>query len=295
MLTEFSNQLADIAATASASVVQVQGHRRPASGVVYAPGLVLTTGRAVGRSERPRVRLHDGQVLEGDIAGWDSATRLAVIRIAESAAPAIASATAPARVGQLALALARSWSNNITASIGIVSVVGGPLPTGHRRAIEQVIRTTAPMHDGFSGGAFVDTDGRLVGVTTAAAIRGLGVVIPAHIALASAAQTVQQGSRKRGYLGIAAQPVSVTTTQREAAGGVDEALLVVAVRDESPAAAAGLLVGDVILSLDGQPLASPDQLLDLLVGDRVGRAVTLRLLRGGGPLDVAVTIAERAR
>jgi S1-C subfamily serine protease len=150
------------------------------------------------------------------------------------------------------------------------------------------------MHDGFAGGAFLDTEGRLLGITTAAAIRGLGVVIPAHIALASATETVRQGSRKRGYLGIAAQPVSVTTTQKDAAGGVDEALLVVAVRNESPAAAAGLLVGDVIVSLDGQALASPDQLLDLLVGDRVGRAVTLRLLRGGVPLDVAVTVAERA-
>ena len=292
MLNEFSNQLADIVEGASPSLVQVQGHRRPASGVVYAPGLVLTTARTVGRAERPRVRTHDGSVFESEIAGWDPTTRLAVLRVAGATLPHLAPASAPARVGQVVVALARSWSNNITASAGIVSVIGGPLPTGHRRAIEQVIRTSAPMHEGFAGGALLDTNGHLLGIATAVAIRGLGVVIPSGIALAAAAGIVEHGTRKRGYLGIAAQPVSVTSRQRDAAG-VDEALLVVAVRDGSPAAGAGLLVGDVVISLDGQPLASPDDLLDLLAGDRVGRDVALRLLRGGTPLDVNITIAER--
>ena len=292
MLTEFSNQLADVVDGASPSIVQVQGSRRPASGVIFAPGLVLTTARTVGRAERPRVRAHDGTVLEGEIGGWDPTTRLAVVRVADASLPPLAAAPAPARVGHVALALARSWSNNLTASAGIVSVIGGPLPTGHRRAIEQVIRTTAPMHEGFAGGAFLDTSGQLLGIATAAAIRGLGVVIPSSIALAAASEIAQHGTRKRGYLGIAAQPVSVTDRQREA-GGVDEALLVVAVRAGSPAAASGLLVGDVVISLDGQPLASPEDLLDLLAGDRARRPVTLRLLRGGTPLDVSVTIAER--
>src|SRR5438876_3939015 len=103
----------------------------------------------------------------------------------------MALATTDARVGHLALAVARSWSNALTASAGIVSVIGGPLPTGRRRAIDEVIRTTAPMHDGFAGGAFVDTTGGLVGVTTASAIRGLGVVIPAAIAWQTAATVVQ--------------------------------------------------------------------------------------------------------
>jgi S1-C subfamily serine protease len=174
-----------------------------------------------------------------------------------------------------------------------VSVIGGPLATSHRRSIERVIRTSAPMHEGFAGGAFLSPDGGLVGVTTAASIRGLGVVIPADIAWASAQAALEGGTRKRGYVGIAAQTVGVTPVQRTAAGS-DEALLVVAVKDDSPAAAAGLLVGDLLLSLDGHALASSDELLDLLTGDRVGRAVPLRVLRGGTPLDVAITIAERS-
>src|SRR5262249_56836531 len=103
---------------------------------------------------------------------------LGVVRAGGLAAPPAAVAQAPARVGHLALAVARSWSNSLTASAGIVSVIGGPLPTGRGRAIDEVIRTTAPMHDGFAGGAFLDTSGGPVGLATAAAIRRLRLVRP---------------------------------------------------------------------------------------------------------------------
>ena len=290
MLTEFSNQIADVVARVAPSVVQVQGSGRPASGLVHSPGVVVTTARAVGRDEHPRVRLANGEVLDAELVGWDPATRLAVLKVAGADTPAPAPATA--RVGDVAIALARSWSNAITATGGLVSVIGGPLQTGRRRAIEQVIRTSAPMHEGFAGGALVSADGGLLGVTTAAAIRGLGVVIPAAIAWAAAADVLQGATLKRGYLGIAAQPVRVPEKQR-AVAGTESALLVVGVKDGTPADAAGLLVGDVLLALEDHSLTSPEELLDLLVGDRVGRAVNVRVLRGGVPIDVPVTVGER--
>jgi S1-C subfamily serine protease len=192
----------------------------------------------------------------------------------------------------MAIALARSWSNAITATAGLVSVIGGPLRTGRRRAIEQVIRTSAPMHEGFAGGALLGTDGRLLGVTTAASIRGFGVVIPAGLAWSTAAEVLRRGTLKRGYLGIAAQPARVSERQKGAAG-VDRALLVVDVKPGTPADEAGLLVGDLLLSVDGRMLSSPDELFDLLVGDRVGKSVGARVLRGGVVTDLAVTAAER--
>jgi len=292
LLSNFSNQLADAVAAASPSVVQVQGRRRPASGLVYADGVVLTTVRALGREDGLHVRRHDGQAFDAELAGWDPTTSLAVLRVAGLGTAAIAPTTSPARVGHLALAVARSWSNAVTASAGIVSVIGGPLPTGRRRAIDQVIRTTAPMHDGFAGGAFLDTAGGLVGIATAAAIRGLGVVIPASIAWKTAATLLEHGQLKRGYLGIAGQPVTLPENQK-GADGRDEALLVVGVTAGSPAASAGILVGDVLLDFDGQPIESPEDLLDLLVGDRVGRQVTLRALRGGAVTGLKVTVGER--
>ena len=291
MLTEFSNQLADAAAAAAPSVVQVQGRRRAASGVVYAPGVIVTTVRALGREDGLRVRGSEGDAIDAELAAWDPTTGLALLKAPALVAPPIKAANEPARVGHVALALARSWSNSLTASAGIVSVIGGPLPTGRRRAIDQVIRTTAPMHDGFAGGAFVDTTGALVGVTTASTIRGLGVVIPTAIAWKAAQSLLEHGRMKRGYIGIAGQPVRLPDNQR--AEGRTEALLVSGVIDDGPAAAAGVLVGDVILALDNQPIASPEDLLDLLAGDRVGKAAKLRIVRGTTPQELTVTVGER--
>jgi S1-C subfamily serine protease len=292
LLTTFSNQLADAVDRAAPSVVQVQGRRRPATGLVYADGVVLTTARALGREDGLHVRRHDGTTLDAELAGWDPTTSLAVLRVAGLAAPAIAPSPAAPRVGHLAIAVARSWSNAVTASVGVVSVIGGPLPTGPRRAIDQVIRTTAPMHDGFAGGAFLDTSGALVGIATAAAIRGLGVVIPSSIAWKTAATLLEHGGLKRGYLGLAGQPVTLGDEQRRAIDR-EEGLLVVGVTANSPAAAARLLVGDILLDFDGHPVDSPEDLLDLLLGDRVGRQVPLRALRGGQVVDLSVTVGER--
>jgi len=292
MLTQLSNQMADAVASAAPSVVQVHGRRRPASGLVYADGIVVTTMRAVGREDGLRVRTHAGDVLEASLAGWDPATSLAVLRVPGLTAAPLTVSSVPARVGHLALAVARSWSNAVTASAGVIAVIGGPLPTGRRRAIDQVIRTTAPMHDGFSGGAFLDTEGALIGLTTAAAIRGLGVVIPAEIVWKTVAHVLEHGGSARGYLGIVGQPVRLPEGQAGTAGS-EAALLVANVAPDGPAAKAGVLVGDVVLALDGTPVAAPEDLLDLLTGSRVGHTATLRLLRGGSPAEVTVTIGER--
>jgi S1-C subfamily serine protease len=291
-LSLFSNQLADIVAAAAPSVVQVQGRRRPASGLVYAEDIVLTTARALGREDGIRVRRADGTALDAELAGWDPTTGLAALRVPGLGAKPFTPSATPARVGNLAVAVARSWSNAVTASAGLVSVIGGPLPTGRRRAIDEVIRTSAPMHDGFAGGAFLDTEGALIGVATAAAIRGLGVVIPSAIAWKTAGTVIAHGRLKRGYLGIAGQPVALPANQR---GGDEreEALLVVGVTSGSPAATAGVLVGDLLLDFDGHAIGSPEDLLDLLVGDRVGREVRLRVMRGGVASDLTVTVGER--
>jgi serine protease DegQ len=292
LLTTFSNTLADTVATAAPAVVQVQGRRRPVSGLVYADDIVVTMARALGREDGVRVRRHDGHTLDAEVAGWDPTTGLAVLRVSGLETGSLTPAAAPARVGHIGLAIARSWSNAVTASTGIVSVIGGPLATGRRRAIDHVLRTTAPMHDGFAGGAFVDTTGALLGVATAAAIRGLGVVIPASIAWQTAAGILEHGGLKRGYLGISGQTARLAAHQRDTIGR-DEALVVVGVPAGSPAAAAGVLVGDVLFELDGHTIGSPEHLLDLLTGQRVGRQAALRLLRGGTVVELGVTIGER--
>jgi S1-C subfamily serine protease len=292
MLNELSNEIAAIVAAAAPSVVQVAGRRRPASGLVYADGVVVTTMRAVGSENDLHVRRHDGTVLDAELGGWDPATGLAVLKVAGLDAAPMRPAGAPARVGHLGVALARSWSNAVTASAGLVSVIGGPLPTGRRRSIDEIIRTTAPMHQGFAGGAFLDAAGGLIGVATAVAIRGLHVVIPTAIAWRAAASALERGSSRRGYLGIAGQPVSLPPHQATAEGGA-RGLLVAAVTSGSPAAAAGMLVGDVLLAFGGQAVTDAEDLLERLRDDAIGAPVMLRVLRGGVVTDLEVRVGER--
>jgi len=345
MLTDTSSQLADVVDAAAPSVVQVRAGGRASSGIVYDTGLVLTTGRAIGRDEHPEIRDSDGRAFAADLAGWDPASRLVLLKVPELTAPALpgplrgsrptgdasggsrptgnasggsgptgnaSGGNRPAgdtprgsdladaepardalpRVGSLAIAIGRSISNNVTATVGMVSIIGGPLPTGPRRQLDQVIRISAPVHSGFAGGAVVGADGSLIGIATAVSIRGLTVVIPTAIAREAAKTMVERGSARRGYLGIAAQPVRVPERQR-AGRAESSALLVVGVKDGSPAADAGLLVGDILVALDGVPLTSPEELVDLLVGDRVGRALTLQLIRGSSPQSAQINPAER--
>jgi S1-C subfamily serine protease len=292
LLASYSDAIADVVASVAPSVVQVHGRRRPVTGLVYDTDVVITNARALGREDHLRVRAHDGRRIDAELAGWDPSTSLAVIRAPElGLSPAGRSELAP-RVGHVALALARSWSNAVTASAGIIAVIGGPLRTGRHRSVEQVIRTTIPMHEGFAGGPVIDAGGRVIGISSGAAIRGLEVAIPAAIAWATAAEILKQGHPARGFLGIAGQAVQLAENRR---GGTsqEQGLLVVGVTPDSPADAAGVLVGDVLLQFDGHPIHAAEDLLDLLTGDRVGRAVPATLLRGGVPLDITLTVGTR--
>lgn len=288
-LATLSNELADLAAAGAASVVQVLGAKRPASGVVHGADTIVTTARAIGREEGLRVRVAGADATEAELAGWDPATGIAVLRTPSAInvqGPSIAE-TEP-RPGQIVLALARSWSNAVTASAGIVAVVGGPL-----RTISRVIRVTAPMHEGFAGGALYDTSGRLTGLATATAIRGFGVAIPASIVWASATKVLTEGTPRRGFVGLSLQSVQLPPAQRPE--GRERALLVLGITPGSPAEAAGLIIGDVLVDFDGQPTESPDDLLDLLTQNRVGRTVVARTLRGGALREVQIGVVERTR
>lgn len=290
-LASLSNELADLSAAGAPSVVQVLGARRPASGVIHGADTIITTARALGREDGLRVRVNDSEPIDADLAGWDPATGIAVLRThaaLEVAPPTIAESEP--RVGQIVIALARSWSNSLTASAGIVAVVGGPLRTGRRREISRVIRVTAPMHDGFAGGALIDASGRLTGITTAAVIRGFGVAIPASIAWAAAHQVLTVGT-SRGFVGVAVQPVHLSGAQRTSEQ--ERGLLVMAVTPGSPAEAAGVIVGDVLLQFAGKPTQSAEDLLDRLTGNLIGQKVQIRTLHGGLPREVEVAVANR--
>lgn len=292
-LAALSNELADLSAKNASSIVQVLGARRPVSGVVHDEDTIVTNARALGREDGLRVRVNDADPIDADLAGWDPATGLAVLRTRAKltiAAPSVAQSEP--RVGQIVLALGRSWSHALTASAGIVAIVGGPLRTGRRREIPRVIRVTAPMHEGFAGGGVFDAAGQLTGIATAAVIRGFGVAIPAAIAWTTAAQVLTTGG-SRGFVGVAVQPVHLPAAQRTE--GRERGLLVVGVTSGGPAEAAGIIVGDLMLDFNGTPVQSAEELLDRLTGDQVGQRVHVRTLHGGVVRDVDILVASRPR
>jgi S1-C subfamily serine protease len=291
-LSSLNEVLAGAIDRAAPAVVQVQGHRRPAAGVVFAPDLILAPVAALD-NDVATIRVAGGVTREGAVLGRAFSLGLAVARVSGLGIAPLEVAAEP-RVGHLAIAVGRTWSGGVMAAVTNVAVVGGPLRTGRASQLERVIRIAQPPHGALTGGALIDGTGRALGVVTRTAIRDTTVVIPGAIAWAIGEQIVAEGGPAQGYLGIASSPVRLPAGQR---GGRQQSdgLLVTGVVDGSPAAVAGVLVGDVILAFDGKIVAEPEALVTLLRGDRIGRPVALSVSRGGELREIAVTVGERRR
>jgi S1-C subfamily serine protease len=266
----------------------------PASGVVYGPDLVLTADHVVEREDDISITLPDGTALPAAIAGRDPSSDLALLRLDKSVATMAEKASTPARVGQLVLALGRPGSDGIQASLGVVSAIGGPVRTGRGGLLEQYLRTDAIPYPGFSGGPLVDASGRVAAINTSGLARGASLAIPAALAWGLADTLASHGHIRRGYLGVRSQPVTIPAAQQSSLGREQgSGLLLVGVESGSPAEAGGLLVGDIIVGIAGQPVSDPDELVASLAGPVVGVATPVEVLRGGRPETIAVTIGER--
>jgi S1-C subfamily serine protease len=288
-LQDLSNQLTAAVDRTAASVVQVAGHRRPAAGVVFAPDHIVVPARALG-DDSVVVRLPGGNTVEGQVLGHAMGMGIGVVRVPQLAVPPAEAGPEP-RVGALVIAVGRTWSGAVMAAVTSVAVVGGPLRTGRATQIDRVIRIGQPPHGALSGGALADGDGKVVGLITGSAIRGTTVVIPTTLAVDAAHHIIKRGGTRQGYLGVSTMPVALPARQR--GDGHDAGLLITSVAPESPADAAGLFVGDVIMSFRDTRVQDPETLLTLLRGDHIGHAVTLSVLRGVQRHDVAVFVGER--
>jgi serine protease DegQ len=293
LLNTLSKELADTVERAGAAVVTVHDRRhRPASGTVCATDLVLMADHSLEQEEDLAVRTSDGRTLPAAFAGRDPSTDLALLRVAGLSIDAPAIASEPTRIGSLVIALGRSWGGGLTASAGMVSAIGGPFRRGRGPEIERVIRADVSVRPGYSGGPLIDAAGSVVGIATAGLMRGVPMAVPADIAWRVAAQLGAHGRIRRGYLGIGTQPVRIPALQR-AGRAQDQGLVVLAVSDESPAARGGLLVGDIVVGFDGQPIGDPDELLVLLNGARIEKPVIVEVLRGGVLRTLNVTVGEQ--
>lgn len=293
-LAALSSGMADAVENVATAVVRVNGRRRRSgSGVVFAQNMVLTASHVLEREEDLSVETADGRTLSARFAGRDHSTDLAVLNVGGLDIDPATPAEGDARVGQISLAVgSHSRGEGPRATLGVVSAVGGPVRSRRGPRVERYIQTDATPYPGFSGGPLIDARGDVLGILVSGWGRGAAFAIPADIAWRTAGTLSERGSVKRGYLGILSQPVrlpngqSLGLTQR---GG----LLVVGVEDGSPADRGGLIVGDILATLDGQPIEDTEDLLVLLAGDRVGRSVPVKLVRGGELTEVEITVGER--
>jgi S1-C subfamily serine protease len=295
ILVELSDALADAAELAGKSTVLVDARRRmPASGILFAPELVLTAEHVVEKDEDITVAFADGTDASAEVAGRDAGSDLAVLKLKRPAGTVAEITKTPGRLGQIALALARPSRQGIEASLGTVSAIGGPVQTRRGGMLERYYRTDSISYPGFSGGPLVAADGTILGLNTSGLSNGAGITIPADIAWNIADILSKHGQIKRGYLGIRSQTVDIPTSSQDALKRMQTTgLLVVSVEKNSPASKGGLIVGDILVAVAGNPILHHDELFVRLNGDVVGKATPVEILRGGQPQTVNIVIGQR--
>jgi S1-C subfamily serine protease len=300
-LSSLSDQLADAVQLASRSIVTVAARpRQPATGILWREGqetVVLTVDHVIESEDDITVLLPNGQQLKAQLAGRDTSTDIAVLRLPDGA---ISADVAPAeqgeslRVGHLVLAVGRPDSEGPRVSFGAVSFIDGPQRTWQGGELEGIIYADVTLYPGFSGGPLIDLGGRVVGMSSSHLTRQQNNAIPLVTLRRVASTLLTHGRVRRGYLGIGAQPVPLSSSLAQKAGASqDTALLLVTVEEGSPAEHAGLLIGDILVTLGGQSVTDVESLRKQLGATPLDQPVQAKVLRGGEPRDVAVTLADR--
>ena len=295
VLSNLSDGLAEAVETAGRGIVRVEGRKRlPASGVVWsADGAIVTAHHVVEQDTEISVGLHDGRVVPAILVGRDPTTDLAVLRAQVGGlTPPTWAEPEGVRVGHLALAIGRPGQDT-RATLGIVSALGPGWHTPAGGRLDHYLQTDIVMYPGFSGGPLVNARGRFLGVNTSALARGVSVAIPAPTLRRVVESLLSHGRIRRGYLGVGSQPVRLSSNLAQQLNQ-ETGLLLVSVASGSPAEEHGLLMGDAIVSLEGQAVRHADDLLALLGDDRIGKAASVRIVRGGQVQEISVTVGEHS-
>ncbi|HEV2529522.1 MAG TPA: trypsin-like peptidase domain-containing protein [Thermomicrobiales bacterium] len=295
LLAALSDGLADAVARAAAGTVTVYGRRRlPASGIAWDATTVITASHVVERDDDLTIGLPDGFRVPATLVGRDHGSDLAVLSAELTGVTPLDHAAATFRVGQLALAIGRAGTDDLRATFGAISTVGGAWRTINGNEVGGFVRAELTMLPGFSGGPLVTVGGQLIGMNTSAIGHDGGLTLP-HSAIAPIATELREhGKVRRGYLGVATRTVDIPESLREGSDEVvGRGLMVVHVEQNGPSAGAGLVLGDVLLAIGGQAVSDAESLQRQLGPETVGHAVQVRLLRGGAVTEIPVTVGTR--
>ncbi len=281
-------------AAAAPSLVRVARHRGGGgSGIVWAADLVVTSAFHAADKTTVGVARADGGLDERDatLIGRDPGTDVAVLRVAGGGlAPATFRELDGVAVGQPVLALGRP-GKSVRASLRIVGVLGPEMRTPAGGRLDRYVETDRQIPRGFAGGPLVGLDGRVIGMNTRTLLRGADLAIPRATLVRVLGEILAHGGVRRGYLGVGAYPVALPAAIAQATGQARGALIG-SIEDSGPAAAAGLLVGDIIVTLGGDAIEGPED-LRVALGDRAGAAVALDIVRAGQRQTIQATVGTR--
>ena len=294
-----SNQFSEVADQVGKSIVAVHGGRRVAgSGIIWRAGIVVTASHMLRRTEDIEVTLADKSRAKAAFLGRDPRTDLAVLRLenASAAAPAQLGNTSGLRVGQVVLAIGRSTAGDLAASSGIIARLGGAWQTWRGGKIDSLLRPDVTLYPGQSGSVLVNSRAQVLGMNTYVLARASTITVPTATIERVVGEIVEHGGVFRPYLGLAMQPVALPAElaknfkiDREAA------LMVMQVEPESPSAQSGITLGDMIVSINQQPVSVIEDIQRALGAAKRGDSVQLGYVRGGQSGSTKVKLADRPR
>ena len=292
---QFSKEISELVDQTGKSIVAVDGRSgHTSSGIVWRPGSILTAAHSIRHETNIGVIFAPGRSVLARLAGRDRGTDIALLKIDQplEMEPVQLGDTKSLSVGQFSVAVARTRRGHIVASTGIISGVMGEWQVGRTR-IDQFIRPDLNLYSGFSGGALAGAGG-VLGLNTSGLLRGKPITIPSSTLSRIAEEIDASGHVAHPYVGLIMQAVQITDSLRQKAGvEAETGLLVMHVESSGPADSAGVLLGDLLIGMDGRSFSELDDLSETIARKGAGQDVQTSLIRGGQPLQLTVRIGNR--
>ena len=295
-LIELSNELAQATDRAASSVVAVHTERRgSSSGIVWRSGVIVTSEHALRHDEEIQVTLPNGRVVSASLAGRDPSTDIAVLKCAEASNAAQEFGdVATLKPGSLTLVVGRTRASGPVAALGVVSLVAPDRRTWTGASIVPYIGLDVGLQPTAVGGAVIDAHGRTVGLATPRFARFGAIAVPASSINKITDTLLQKGRIPRGYLGVGLQPVRLPDALRDKLKWNEKtAAIVMDVHPGGSADKAGIVIGDILISMDGQPVTGLEDVQSHLAGEAIGKTLPLKFVRGGAIQAGSIVVAER--
>ena len=291
LLIALSQNIAEIIETVGKSVVAIQGQRFRCSGIYWQEGIIITSAENIKRPKDVTITLPNGETAPVKLKGSDRSRDVAVFETETKLPIPSIDRNCELKVGQSAIAVGNSL-RGLIASQGIVSTVGDPWRSTLGGYIDRFISVDLNLYSGMAGSALINAEGQIVGFNTTGPRRSV-LTIPAATVDRVVTQLLEKGHIRRGYLGIAMQPVDLPDSLvSEFSLQTQQGLMIVNVEPQSPAAEAGILLGDILTKIETTSVAKLRDLQAFLEPQNIGKAIAVELIRGGKLENISLTVGD---